>query len=102
MGKGVIMNKPITRDEAIALARYIRDHAMIKWITGALGNFVALFGGVRWTIRQVTFSAIGHRLFWVYRNGTRYTPTGKYDDAVSFDTLREAKEFVAKMVDPCH
>lgn len=67
---------------------------MINWLAGPLGNFGAIIFGDRWTIRQITFSALGRRTFWVYKNGSRYTPTGKYDDAVSFETLEAAKQLI--------
>ena len=39
---------------------------------------------------------MGKPMFWLYRNGLRYTPTGKFDDAVSFATAAAAKQFVAQ------
>lgn len=46
-----------------------------------------------WTIRGPIF---GQPMFWLYRDGSRFTPTGRYNDAVSFTTAAEAKAFVER------
>ncbi len=37
-------------------------------------------------------------VFWLYRNGSRYTPTGHYADAVMFPTALQAKQFAESLV----
>jgi hypothetical protein len=36
---------------------------------------------------------MGSEMFWVYVGGSRYTPTGSIEDAVSFPTGLEARKF---------
>lgn len=48
------------------------------------GDAHKLVGNDRWRLRRI--SAVvdgGPTMWWLYRNTNRYTPTGKYDDAVS-------------------
>jgi hypothetical protein len=44
----------------------------------------------RWSVRGPIH---GRPMFWLYRDNQRYTPTGRFDDAVSFPTAREAKAY---------
>jgi hypothetical protein len=70
----------------------------MKWRRTAMGGWITEDG--RWGIRGPIF---GKAMFWVYwrsadaLSASRYTPTGKYDDAVSFPTAAAAKEFVEKI-----
>ena len=63
----------------------------MKWSKTATG-WTAHDGLCRWTIRG---PIMGKPMFWLYRDGSRFTPTGRYDDVVSFTTVREAKAKVA-------
>lgn len=62
----------------------------MKWTKTSTG-WTANDGIARWTIRG---PIIGISMFWLYRNGSRFTPTGRYDDVVSFTTTREAQRKV--------
>lgn len=44
-----------------------------------------------WKIRG---PLMGKPIFWLYRNGSRYTTTGRYEDAVHFASAAAAKTFV--------
>jgi hypothetical protein len=62
----------------------------------SLDGLIAVDGrGDRWRIQG---PIMAKAMFWVRRNGHRYTPTGKYDDAVSFKTVKEAKGFVDQLI----
>jgi len=58
-------------------------------------GFVALDAhGDRWRIRG---PIMGQRMYWLYFNGTRVTPTGRYNDVVNFASVRKAKAYVRTM-----
>lgn len=44
----------------------------------------------QWRVRGPIF---GQLMFWLYRQGSRYTPTGRYDDAVQFRTAAQARAY---------
>ena len=48
----------------------------------------------RWRLRRRQGIRI---LWWVYRDGSRYSATGKFTDSVSFSCLRDAKRYVSKV-----
>lgn len=62
---------------------------MIRWIPTALGDFLSDDG--QWRIRGPIW---GKRMYWLYRNGSRYTPTGSYEDVANFTSLKVAQKFV--------
>jgi hypothetical protein len=45
-------------------------------------------GRSRWSVRGPIF---GIRMYWLYRDGCRYTPTGRHDDVVCFRSAGSAK-----------
>lgn len=51
----------------------------------------------RWTVRG---PIMGKPMFWLYVDGRRYTPSGRYEDAVSFKSAAAAKRFVVDLVNP--
>jgi len=77
----------------------------IEWKKTATGGFVGQSGDVIWKIRDVSMG--DKKMFWVYWsyinkqghlvNVSRYTP-GSYGDSVHFLTVKDAKEFVEKLI----
>ena len=70
----------------------------MNWVKRAVGGIVSEDG--KWAIRTVTLSTvvIGHPVYWLYQVGVgRYTPTGDYDDVVSFNTCKAAKQYAEKI-----
>lgn len=63
----------------------------MDWKRTATGNWITSDG--KWSIRGPIF---GKPMYWLYDavHHNRYTPTGKYDDCVSFTSLKSAKRFV--------
>ena len=58
----------------------------MKWRRTATG-WVSTDG--RWRVRG---PIMGQKMFWLYRVGFgRFTPTGRYEDVVSFPTAAQAK-----------
>ena len=70
----------------------------IKWKKRAVGGWITEDG--KWSIRGPIYSK---PMYWVYgpadRRGRaeRYTPSGKYDDAVNFKSVAAAKRFVENL-----
>ena len=62
-----------------------------RWIKTPFGFVGIDEQGTRWSVRG---PILGNPMWWLYRDGNRYTPTGHYDDAVSFPTAKAAKAFV--------
>ena len=64
------------------------------WRKTADGGWLSPDG--RWKVRNTSFLK---PMFWLYdtRTHTRYTPTGKYEDAVHFATAAEAKRFAESL-----
>lgn len=68
-----------------------------NWRKTAQGNYVSPDGA--WKLRKITFG-LGRRggkvMWWLYngKTHTRYTPTGKYDDAVNFPSVVAGIKFV--------
>ena len=48
----------------------------------------------RWRIRG---PIMGQRMYWLYWDGTRYTPTGRYADSVHFTSVQGARAFVRRV-----
>ena len=48
-----------------------------------------------WKVRRAP--SFNRPLFWLYYRHARFTPTGRYDDAVSFPTAAAAKDFARAM-----
>lgn len=67
----------------------------ITWQTNPVGDYLSNDG--RWRLRKVSFGrGAGHPTrYWLYRDGSRFTPTGAFDDGLSFVSLVKAKRFVA-------
>lgn len=63
--------------------------AMPGWKRRAVGGWITTDG--KWSIRGPIMSK---PMFWVYHGNERFTPTGKYDDSVSFKTVAQAKRFI--------
>jgi hypothetical protein len=61
--------------------------------TRSLDGHITLDARHRWRIRGPIF---GRRHFWLYCDGQRYSPTGRYADVLWFTTVRQAKAFVAR------
>lgn len=53
----------------------------MTWQRTALGDWLSADG--RWRVRG---PLMGKRMFWLFLNGARYTPTGRFEDAPSFAT----------------
>lgn len=64
-----------------------RMGSKMAWIKTAFG-WSMCDGVCRWTIRG---PIMGKPMYWLYKNGSRFTPTGRYVDVVSCTTVREAK-----------
>jgi hypothetical protein len=58
------------------------------WKRRAVGGWISADGV--WTVRG---PIMAKPMFWLYRGTNRYTPTGKYNDAVNFKTAAEAKRY---------
>lgn len=72
----------------------------MKWRRDALGGWITLGG--EWRLRPVREApdrGRQGRRWWLYRRGSRYTPTGYYVDAVSFDTAAEGKLYAKGRAD---
>lgn len=67
----------------------------LTWRKTATGNWLS--SDNRWLIRK--FNGSRACLYWIYWHipstgcGGRYTPTGKYEDCVSFLSVPKAKAF---------
>lgn len=59
----------------------------MNWKRRAVGGWTSSDGA--WTVRGPMF---GKPMFWLYYQNHRYTPTGRYDDAVRFNTAAAAKK----------
>lgn len=64
----------------------------MTWRRRAVGGWITTDG--KWTIRGPIW---GKAMYWVYQWTSRYTPTGKYRDCVSFKTAQQAKRFVENL-----
>jgi hypothetical protein len=53
-----------------------------------------------WTkdVARVRGPIMGKDMFWVYINGSRYTPTGHFEDAVSFATGAAARAYADEIL----
>jgi GNAT superfamily N-acetyltransferase len=69
-----------------------RKSATATWRRTASGDWLS--PDSCWKIRGPIF---GKPMYWVYHDGGRYTPTGKYDDVVHFTTVAMAKKFIESM-----
>ena len=69
------------------------------WFTTPYG-VGATIAGRRISIRHITFGRGARKpdMWWLYIDGNRYSPTGDYDDAVNFDSLRAAQLFALSLV----
>lgn len=65
---------------------------MLTWRRSPYGY--AATGKSRWTVRGPIWSK---PVFWLYRDGSRYTPTGSYEDVVRFETSAEARAFAERV-----
>lgn len=72
----------------------MRAHPPGPWRRAANGDWIACDGA--WRIRG---PMMGRRMYWLYRNGTRVTPTGRFEDAVSFTTSSAAKGYVRAAIE---
>lgn len=66
----------------------------MKWLKNNRGGWVSDDG--HWVIRRVSFLKI---TYWLYRDHTRYTPTGKFEDSLYFTTANRAKKYVESLTD---
>lgn len=66
---------------------------MKDWAKRATGGSVKSINGHAYATRGPIRMHDGSTMYWLYVDGSRYTPTGKYDDAVHFKTDREAQVF---------
>lgn len=64
----------------------------MKWTRTAFG-WTGHNGLCRWAVRG---PIMGKPMFWLYREGSRFTPTGRFADVVSFKTAREAKKYATQ------
>jgi hypothetical protein len=66
-----------------------------NWLRGPMGE-----SWNRWTVRRApSFKIVNGRTtrrFWLYHNGLRYTPTGRFEDAVSFASATAAKRYAER------
>lgn len=54
------------------------------WLVKKAGDATKMVGKDHWRIRRWTAVVDGGpTAWWLYRNTSRYTPTGKYNDVVS-------------------
>jgi len=58
------------------------------WRRTATGGWLSPDG--RWRVRGPIF---GKAMYWLYHDGGRYTPTGRYDDVVNFPSARQARQY---------
>jgi hypothetical protein len=63
------------------------------WKRRAVGGWITADG--QWTIRG---PIMGKPMYWLYFKNGRYTPTGHYNEVVSFTTVSQAKAFVSDLV----
>lgn len=63
-----------------------------SWRRRKVGGWITADG--KWSIRG---PIMGVTMWWLYRGNNRYSPTGKYDDAVNFSSVSSAKKFVDKL-----
>lgn len=72
----------------------------MEWQRAVRGAWISPDGC--WTIRG---PMMGERMYWLYQRTPtgryigRYTPTGNYEDVVSFRTPKAAMDFVADLTD---
>lgn len=65
----------------------------MNWNRGATGDWVSEDG--KWRVRGPIMS---RPMYWLYAVGVgRYTPTGKYEDAVSFVSATKAKRYAEQI-----
>jgi len=70
----------------------------LHWRKTAVGDWTAYADRRRYRVRRVNgFNPPAGPWFWVYVNGVRYTPTGHYEDAVSFPTAIKARRFAERL-----
>jgi len=70
----------------------------MHWLKAPSGDLSALDGTTRYRIRRVNgFKAGAGPWFWLYVNGARHTPTGSYEDAVSFSSAASARRYAEKL-----
>ena len=65
-----------------------------RWRRIPIGDSLWDDGVSSWRVRGPMW---GLRMFWLYHDGLRYTPTGLFRDAMSFRTRRAAKAFADKI-----
>lgn len=71
--------------------------ALSPWVRTSTGDLLSADG--RWRVRQAPCFRVGKatgkvmRFWWLYHRGQRFTPTGRFNDAVSFCTPLAAKLF---------
>ena len=68
------------------------------WKKSPAGGWVSPSGSY-----SVRGPIMGQKMYWLYyrapgeKAGSRWTPTGRYQDAVNFTTVKAAKAFVASL-----
>jgi len=67
----------------------------MNWLRGATGDLVAFHNGSRWRVRRAPMTTKEH--YWLYRDGSRVTTTGRYEDALFFSSVREAQTHAEKI-----
>lgn len=60
----------------------------MKWLKSFSGWVSLSPAGTRWAVRG---PIMGRRMFWLYRDGLRFSPTGRHNDALCFSTSAAAK-----------
>jgi len=63
-----------------------------------MSGWLKSFDGWTWGEWRIRGPIFGRSMFWVYRAGSRYTPSGRFDDAVSFPSITLAKGFVLTQI----
>jgi hypothetical protein len=74
--------------------------ANTTWVKTATGDHIAGPLTARNSPRFRIRGPLGFtktKLYWLYIDGHRYTPTGRYVDAVSFRTLAQARTFAENL-----
>jgi hypothetical protein len=72
----------------------------MTWLITTQGGLTALVGRTHYRIRRVNgFRRGAPPLWWLYVGGSRYTPTGRFEDAVSFATIDKARHYAEALVD---
>lgn len=69
----------------------LKQAASPEWKRCAVGGWITADGV--WRIRGPIW---GIQMYWVYNQHGRFTPTGKYNDCVSFVSVYSAKRFVGE------